>query len=115
MEVCLEVVLESIAHFFRFTFAQQTVVDKYARKLRTDGLVKDRSNNRRINATRQAADHSTLADSCTNRGDFSFDQRTDLPGSAAAADLLHEIRNQQRTIDGVSHFGMELHPIHGER
>ena len=111
MQVGLKMVLKAIANPVRLPLAQATVIHENAGELRTNRLIEDRSDNGGIDPSRQSADDAGIPHTFSNRRHFTFDQRTDLPGAPATADLLDEVFQQLPTELRVSHFGMELQAV----
>ncbi len=95
-------------------FAKQAVVDQDAGELRTDGLVQQRGDNARIDATTESADHAAITDPAAHLLDRGFGKVAEVPGRLATADADHKVLEQLAPQWRVRHFRMELNPKDGQ-
>src|SRR6202049_3418674 len=69
----------------------------------------ERGGDRRVNSTREPANHSRLADHLPNAGDLLFDERARRPRRLRLADREQEVRDDLSAARCVRDFGVELH------
>src|SRR5262249_39206246 len=108
----LEVTLKRVANCFSFPLPQQTVVDKDARDLRTDGLDEQSRTHGRIDAARQSANDAVLANAAPQFGDRLLDERFQPPLPRATAYLVKKIAENSGAVRRVADLGMELQAEH---
>ena len=94
-----------------FLPAQQAGVDEHTGQPLADGLVQQRRHHRGIDAAGQTEQHLVIADLGAHARDLVVDDVGRGPQRAAAADVLHEARQQGLAGLGVGHFRMELHAV----
>src|SRR5262249_15262463 len=88
--------------------SQETVVDEDTRKLSVDRPREERCDDRRIDASRESADHAVAPYACTQKAHLLLDERAHLPVAAASADHTHEISQDLCAILRMRHFGVKL-------
>ena len=107
----VEVPAEGVFHLFGLVLAHQAVVDEDAGQLVAHRLVDQERGHRRIHSPGQAADHVLLAHLLPDARHGLFDDGGRRPGGRDVADLVEEVLEDVLAVVGVSHLGMELHPV----
>jgi len=93
---------------FEFVFAKHAVIDEDAGQLPADGPVQQHGGHGRVHSAAQAQDDLILADLGFQFGHGGIDKGGGAPVLMAAADIDHKVLEQQRTLQGMDYFGMEL-------
>ena len=78
-----------------------------------DGPGEQCGDDRRVDSTREPTDDSLGTDPGADLFDLLFDQRADIPGALAPADVPYEVLQQLTTGVGVSHLGVKLQTVDG--
>ena len=88
--------------------AQQAVIDEDAGEVVADRLVHESRSDRRVHATRQAADDEAIADLGTDRLDLLVDDVGRRPRGLEARDVIEEVLEHLLTVLGMHDLGVEL-------
>ena len=107
-DVHVEVSVHDREHALRLFLAQQAVVDEHARQLVADGAMNEGRGHRRIHASRQSADHSTVTDLRTDALCGLGDERACSPRRIAVADAVEEVAQHLATAGRVNDLRMKL-------
>ena len=95
---------------FAFAFAHQPVINIDTGQLRADRLVDQDGRDRAVNAARQRADDTFVADLRADLRDGLFAVGAHCP-VAGKPGKPHEVLIEFRALWGVVHLGVELHRI----
>ena len=95
----------------RLALAQQAVVDEDAVQLVADRAVHERGRHRRVDAAREPADDLRVPDLRADPRTASSMKASMVHESRAAADAVHEVREQLAAAFGVHHLGVELEAV----
>ena len=106
-----EVAPERLDHLMALTLAHQPGVDVDAGQLLPDRLMDECCGHRRIDATRQPADHPIGADTLADRGDLFVDHRRHLPVVGDPGTFVEEPGHHRHAMGRVDHLGMELDTV----
>ena len=98
-------------HLVTLAITQQTGIDKNTGQLIADGLVQQRRDHRRIDATGQPEHDFILSHPRTHVGDRRIDYIGRGPLRGAAADLVQEARIDRDALARVRDFGVKLQPV----
>src|SRR3546814_17151685 len=94
--------------------AQQAVVDEHAGELLADRFVDQHRGDRAVDAARQAAQHTLVADLGAYFGDLGGAKFGHRPVARTAAAVADEIGYQPGAVGGVDDFRVELRAIRSE-
>ncbi len=97
-----------VHHLLEFVLAQHAVVDEDAGETVADGTVEQDGSHRRIDTAGETEDDAVVAQLLFEFCHGGVDKRGSTPLLTGAADVDHEILQQQRALQGVKHLGMEL-------
>ena len=111
MTLNAEMLGEGLHDLVALVVAQQAVIDEHAGQLVADRLVQQRRDHRRIDTARQAEQHLAITHLLANARDSVGDDVAGRPVARAAADVVYETLHDGLALQGVSHFGMELHAV----
>ena len=111
VDIELAAFAKDLADLFALVLAQQAVVNENAGQLLADGLSQHGCADAGINAAGQGAEHLAVADLLAQGLDAVLHEGVHLPGTGAAADIVHEVVQHLGAVIGVQHFGMELHAV----
>src|SRR5438105_6368284 len=100
--------LEGIDHTLRLTAPQEAVIDEDAGQLIANGAMGKRGHDRRINPTRERADHAPRTHLTTDIADRLIDERRRRPVASAATDIAQKIADELRAETGVDDLRVEL-------
>ena len=106
-----EVLGEHAHHLITFVQTQQAVVDEHAGELIADGLVQQGGNDGRIDAAGQAQQDLAATNFLAHARDGVVDDLAGRPARSAAAEIMHEARQDACALGGVGDLGMELHAV----
>ena len=104
-------VAKGLDHLLGLVLAQQAVVDEHAGELIADRAVDERRGGRGVDASREPADHSSLADLGAHRRDLLVDHRGGRPALLEARDLAQEAVEDLGAVRRVDDLGVELDPV----
>ena len=104
-------VAKGLDHLLGLVLAQQAVVDEHAGELIADRAVDERRGGRRVDASREAADHPSVADLGAHRCDLLVDHRGGRPALLEARDLAQEAVEDLGAVGRVDDLGVELDPV----
>ena len=104
-------VAKGLDHLLGLVLAQQAVVDENAGELIANRAMDERRSGRRVDATREAADHSAVADLGAHRRNLLVDNRGRRPALLEARDLAQEAVEDLGAIRRVDDLRMELDPV----
>ena len=104
-------VAKGLDHLLGLVLAQQTVVDEHAGELIADRAVDERRGGRRVDASREAADHPSVADLGPHGSDLLVDHRGGRPALLEACDLAQEAVEDLGAVGRVDDLGVELDPV----
>src|SRR5690554_5470856 len=102
---------EGFHHLVAFILAQQTVINEHAGQLITNGLVQECRYHRGVNATGETKKYVAVTYLVTHSGNLVFDDLGRGPQFLGTADLHHEVFENALALQGVGHFGVELHTV----
>ena len=111
-ELDVELAPEGRLHLLALVEAHQARVDEHARELVADRLVHERGGDRRVDTTRQRAQHTLVAHLRADLSDRLLDDRRVGPRGAASAHVEQEPLHQILPALRVRDLGVELHPVH---
>jgi len=106
-----EVTRERFHDLLGLVQAQQPVVDEHAGELVADRAMDERCRHRRIHAAGKTEDHFLVADLPADALDRLRDMVWHVPVMAAAADLMHEAREDLPALEGVRDLGVKLEAV----
>src|SRR5690606_20958528 len=102
---------ESVQLHVTLALAQLALINNSAGKLVADSAMQQGRRDGRIDTAGQAEDHFLVTHLFTNLLDGVLDNVVRGPQLFAAADIAHETLQQTTTLQGMSHFRMELHAV----
>src|SRR5579864_8982498 len=118
-EVQAKFVAQVLLHFLEFVFAQDAVVDKDAGEAGFGAVahraVDEHGGDRRVDASREGADRTTVADLFADLFDGGIDEVLSGPGGLGSAKIEREVAQDVFASGRVVDFGMELHGPHAAR
>jgi hypothetical protein len=98
-------------HLVALAQAQQPVIDEHAHQLIADGLVQQRRDHGRIDATRETEQHASRTDLLAHACNAFGDDAARIPERLAAADAAHEALEDLAALDRVRDFRVKLHAV----
>ena len=101
--------------FVALVLAQQTVIDKDARKLAADGLGQQRRRNGGVHAAGKRQQHLAVADLGADVRNGLAHEVAHRPVTGRAADLIEEVAQHGLTVLGVVDLGVKLHAVEAAR
>ncbi len=104
-------VAKRLDHLLRLVLSQQAVVDEHAGELIAHGAVDEGRGGCRVDASREAADHPSLADLGAHSLDLLVDHRGGRPALLETGDLTQEAVEDLRAVGRVDDLGVELDPV----
>ena len=107
----VEVLAEGLHHLRPLVLAQQAVVDEDARQLVADRPVDEQRGDRRVDATRQPAEHALGPDLRTDALHLLLDHRGRSPSGRRTGDAVEEVLEHRLAVRRVHDLGMELHAV----
>src|SRR5262245_4621797 len=107
----VESITEGGYHLLGFALAQQPVIYEDAGELLADCFVNQHCGHRRVDATGQSTDHSTLANLRTNAGGFSGAEARHRPGTGQTQHPMSEVAQQRRAVWRMNNFRVEQEAI----
>ena len=100
-------------HILELILAQHAVVHEDTRQLVADGAVEQDGTDGAVHAAGESEDDVVLANLLAQLGDGGVHEVGRRPVLPAAADVDHEVLQEQRALQGVEHLGVELHAPDG--
>ncbi len=107
----VEPVAERLHHLVGLVVPQQAMIDENAGQLLADRLVDQHRRDRRIDPSRQPADHPPIADLRPDPSDFGGAEAGHGPGTGQSDDTMGEVAQQLGAVRSVDDLHVELHPV----
>ena len=98
-----------VHHLGELIFPQHAMIDENASETVTDGAIEQCGADGRVHSPTKTEDDAVVAQLFLEFRDGGFHKRSRTPLSPASTDIDDEIFQQEFSLCGVIHFGMELH------
>ena len=96
-------------HLLELVLAQHAVINEDTSEAIANGSIQQNSSHAGVHTTRKTKNHTVFAQLLFQLSHRGINKRSGTPILLGTADVNHKILQQERTLNRVEHFRMELH------